>query len=93
MHVRGNNGRVSQHTIYAARRVNLEGHKELLGLWLSENEGAKLWLSCRTDLKNRRLQDIFVVFSSFQTLNNDRRSRLPVIERAGDRPRSRRRRV
>ena len=60
VHVRGANGRVSQHTIYVALGVNLEGHKELLGLWLSENEGAKFWLSCLTDLKNRGLSDIFV---------------------------------
>lgn len=60
VHVRGANGRVSRHTIYVALGVNLEGRKELLGLWLSENEGAKFWLSCLTDLKNRGLQDIFV---------------------------------
>jgi putative transposase len=59
-HVRGANGRVSQHTIYVAIGVNLEGHKELLGLWLAESEGAKFWLSCLTDLKNRGLRDIFV---------------------------------
>ena len=45
VHVRGANGRVSQHTVYVALGVNLEGHKELLGLWLSQNEGAKFWLS------------------------------------------------
>ena len=60
VHVRGDNGRVSQHTIYVALGVNLEGHKELLGLWLGENEGAKFWLACLTDLKNRGLRDIFV---------------------------------
>jgi putative transposase len=60
VHVRGGNGRVSQHTIYVAIGVNLEGHKELLGLWLAESEGAKFWLSCLTDLKNRGLHDIFV---------------------------------
>ena len=60
VHVRGANGRVSQHTIYVALGVNLEGHKELLGLWLGENEGAKFWLACLTDLKNRGLSDIFV---------------------------------
>lgn len=60
VHVRGGNGRVSQHTIYVALGVNLEGRKELLGLWLSETEGAKFWLSCLTDLKNRGLSDIFV---------------------------------
>jgi putative transposase len=60
VHVRGANGRVSQHTVYVAIGVNLEGHKELLGLWLAESEGAKFWLSCLTDLKSRGLQDIFV---------------------------------
>ena len=60
VHVRGANGRVSQHTIYVAIGVNLEGHKELLGLWLAESEGAKFWLACLTDLKNRGLRDIFV---------------------------------
>ena len=60
VHVRGANGRVSQHTIYVALGVNLEGRKELLGLWLAETEGAKFWLSCLTDLKNRGLSDIFV---------------------------------
>lgn len=59
-HVRGANGRVSQHTVYVALGVNLEGKKELLGLWLGENEGAKFWLSCLTDLKNRGLEDLFV---------------------------------
>ena len=61
VHVRGENRRVSQHTIYVALGVNLEGKKELLGLWLSQSEGAKFWLSCLTDLKNRGLEDIFVV--------------------------------
>jgi transposase-like protein len=60
VHVRGANGRVSQHTIYVALGVNLQGYKELLGLWLAETEGAKFWLSCLTDLKNRGLSDVFV---------------------------------
>ena len=60
VHVRGANARVSQHTVYVALGVNLEGQKELLGLWLSEHEGAKFWLGCLTDLKNRGLHDIFV---------------------------------
>ena len=61
VHVRGEGGRVSQHTMYVAIGVNLLGKKELLGLWLSETEGAKFWLSCLTDLKNRGLNDIFIV--------------------------------
>jgi transposase-like protein len=61
VHVRGENGRVSQHTMYVAIGVNLQGKKELLGLWLAETEGAKFWLSCLTDLKERGVADIFVV--------------------------------
>jgi putative transposase len=61
VHVRGDNGRVSQHTMYVAIGVNLLGKKELLGLWLSETEGAKFWLGCLSDLKNRGLNDIFIV--------------------------------
>jgi putative transposase len=61
VHVRGEGGRVSQHTMYVAIGVNLQGKKELLGLWLSETEGAKFWLGCLTDLKNRGLNDIFIV--------------------------------
>ena len=40
--------------------VNLEGHKERLGLWLSENEGAKFWLGILTELQNRGLKDILI---------------------------------
>jgi putative transposase len=60
VNVRGNNGHVTQHTMYVALGVNLEGRKELLGLWLGESEGAKFWLSVMTDMKNRGLRDIFV---------------------------------
>ena len=60
VHVRGDSGRVSAHTMYVAIGVNLQGKKDLLGLWLSETEGAKFWLACLTDLKNRGLNDIFV---------------------------------
>src|SRR5439155_3786127 len=60
-HVGGENGRVSQHTMYVAIGVNLRGRKELLGLWLGQTEGAKFWLSCLSDLKERGVSDIFVV--------------------------------
>jgi len=46
--------------IYLALGVNIEGHKELLGMWLSENEGAKFWLSVLTELQNRGLKDILI---------------------------------
>ncbi len=57
---RNDDGRVAQRTVYVALGVNLQGHKELLGLWLGQAEGAKFWLGCLTDLKNRGLDDIFV---------------------------------
>jgi transposase-like protein len=61
VHVRGESGRVSEHTMYVALGVNLRRKKELLGLWLGETEGAKFWLACLTDLKSRGVHDIFVV--------------------------------
>jgi transposase-like protein len=52
--------RVINKAVYLALGVNLEGKKELLGMWISENEGAKFWLSVLTELKNRGVQDVFV---------------------------------
>lgn len=49
--------RVINKAVYLALGVNLEGHKELLGLWLSENEGAKFWLNVLTELQNRGVKD------------------------------------
>jgi len=53
-------GRVSNKAIYLAIGVNLQGTKEVLGLWASENEGAKFWLSIITELKARGVKDIFI---------------------------------
>jgi len=47
-------------SIYLALGVNMEGHKELLGMWLSENEGAKFWLNVLTELQNRGVKDILI---------------------------------
>jgi transposase-like protein len=52
--------RVINKAIYLALGINLEGQKELLGLWLAETEGAKFWLSVLTELQNRGLRDIFI---------------------------------
>ena len=54
------NKQVINKSIYLALGINLEGHKELLGLWVSENEGAKFWLSVLTELNNRGVKDILV---------------------------------
>ena len=53
-------GRVSNKAIYLAIGVNLHGTKEVLGMWSSETEGAKFWLSIITELKNRGVRDIFI---------------------------------
>lgn len=47
-------------SVYLALGVNMEGHKELLGMWLSENEGAKFWLSVLTEIQNRGVKDILI---------------------------------
>lgn len=52
--------RVINKSMYLALGINMDGHKELLGLWLAENEGAKFWLSVMSELKNRGLRDILI---------------------------------
>ncbi len=53
-------GRVHKKAVYVALGITMEGHKEVLGLWISKNEGAKFWLSVLTDLQNRGLQDVLI---------------------------------
>jgi transposase-like protein len=52
--------RVINKAIYLALGINVEGHKELLGMWMSENEGAKFWLSVLTDLQNRGVKHVLI---------------------------------
>ena len=47
-------------SIFLALGVNLEGHKDLLGMWIAENEGAKFWLNVLTELQNRGVKDILI---------------------------------
>lgn len=54
------NMRVINKSIYLALGVNMDGKKDLLGLWMSDNEGAKFWLSVLTELKSRGVQDILI---------------------------------
>ena len=54
------NGAVRTKAVYLAIGVNMGGHKEVLGLWISQAEGAKFWLQVVTELKNRGVQDIFI---------------------------------
>ncbi len=54
------NGHVKNKAIYLAIGVTIEGYKEVLGLWIAQNEGAKFWLQVVTELKNRGVTDIFI---------------------------------
>lgn len=47
-------------SVFLALAVNMEGQKELLGMWIAQNEGAKFWLSVVTELKNRGVEDIYI---------------------------------
>lgn len=53
-------GRVRNKAVYVALGINGEGEKEVLGLWMSEHEGAKFWLAVFTELKDRGMRDCFV---------------------------------
>ncbi len=52
--------RVINKAVFLALGINLDGQKELPGMWLAENEGAKFWLNVLTELKNRGLNDILI---------------------------------
>jgi putative transposase len=53
-------GRVINKAVYLAIGVNLDGIKEVLGMWTAETEGAKFWLQVVTELQNRGVKDIFI---------------------------------
>ena len=53
-------GAVKTKAVYVALGVNLHGEKELLGLGVSDTEGAKFWLGVFTELQHRGVQDCFV---------------------------------
>lgn len=54
-------GRVVRKAVYLVLGVDNEGKRDILGLWVGENEGAKFWLSVLTDLKNRGVQRLLFV--------------------------------
>ena len=53
-------GKVVNKAIHLALGVNMMGQKELLGIWITQNESSKFWLAVMTDLQNRGVQDIFI---------------------------------
>jgi transposase-like protein len=54
-------GQITNKAAYMVIGIDLEGYKDVLGIWIGENESAKFWLSVLTDLKNRGVQDILIV--------------------------------
>lgn len=54
-------GRIVTKAAYVALGINGEGYKDILGIWIGENEGAKFWLKVCNELKNRGVQDILIV--------------------------------
>ncbi len=60
IHVKIREGAVRVKAVYLAIGVTMSGEKEVLGLWLSQTEGAKFWLQVITELRNRGVQDIFI---------------------------------
>lgn len=51
---------VKNKAVYLALGITGEGEREVLGLWIAENEGAKFWLSVMTELRNRGVQDLLI---------------------------------
>ena len=62
-------GAVRVKAVYLALGINLRGEKELLGLWIAQTEGAKFWFQVVTELKNRGVNDIFIVCGRSQGLS------------------------
>jgi transposase-like protein len=53
-------GPVKNKAVYLALGINIDGEKELLGLWIADTEGSRFWLTVFNELKNRGLQDCFI---------------------------------
>ena len=61
IHVKSrDNHTIINKAVYLALAVNMEGKKELLGIWIGKNEGDKFWMQVVTELKNRGVQNIYV---------------------------------
>ena len=60
IHVKVREGAVRVKAVYLAIGINMSGEKGVLGLWLAQTEGAKIWLQVVTELRNRGVQDIFI---------------------------------
>ncbi len=69
-------GKTKSRAVYNILGINKEGRKELIGVYVSENEGANFWLSVLTDLQNRGLKDILIACIDKLDISRDRSSEL-----------------
>ena len=58
-HVRSE-GRIVKKAVYIAIGINLDGRKDVLGIWVGENDSAKFWATVLNGLRNRGLEDILI---------------------------------
>lgn len=58
-HVRSE-GRIVKKAVYIAIGIDMEGFRDVLGMWIGENESSKFWLSVMNDMKNRGVEDILI---------------------------------
>lgn len=63
-------GIVVKKAVYIAIGTDLEGKKDVLGLWIGATESAKYWLGVLNGLKSRGVQDILIVSERFQTFSD-----------------------
>jgi putative transposase len=54
-------GHIRNKAVYLAMGVDMDGQKDVLGMWIEKTEGARFWLKVLTELKNRGLEDVFIV--------------------------------
>ncbi len=80
-------GHVVNKAVHVAIGVNIEGKKEVLGLWTAQNEGAKFWLQVLTEMQNRGVKDI--VIASVDGLKRFAQKRRRMVKLLLDKRRSR----
>jgi putative transposase len=54
------NGQIVNKAAYVVLGINMEGYKDVLGIWIGENETSKFWLGVLNELKNRNVQDVLI---------------------------------
>jgi putative transposase len=55
------NGHILNKAVYLAMGVGLDGNKDVLGMWIAETEGAKFWAMILTEIRNRGVEDIYII--------------------------------